>query len=154
MNKKNNGSHNNEMGATLIEVMLSVIILAVIAVAGGAGVYLSRNSIAKEKDRNAALTEAIRIMELVRNTAELRGAETGSFYEDPANEGSLLLGNLNWSNDINGISRPITGHIDHYEDAPSPYDATINATFNEITVTVGYQDDTAVALKTIITDSD
>ena len=70
----------NKQGVSLIELMITAIIIAIIALAGGAVIHLSRSALATQRDKHAALTEAIRIMELARIAIDLRG-ENGPFFE-------------------------------------------------------------------------
>jgi Tfp pilus assembly protein PilX len=142
-------TRKSKAGTTLIELMLSAIILAIIAIAGGAIIYLSRSALAVQRDKHAALTEAVRIMELARVTTGLRDTE-GAFYED--DEG-LILGSDPWEIEINGTPQTVTGMLTTTKISPYP-DVTSNRQFTEISVSVDYKDGANVTLESIITDTD
>lgn len=55
-------------GGTLIEVMMACVVLAVIAMAGGAYVYQSMGTLAVHRDRSVAVAMANSRMEELRNT--------------------------------------------------------------------------------------
>jgi type II secretory pathway pseudopilin PulG len=55
MSSRTRKARSRCVGATLIEIMLASVILAIIALAGGAFVYRSRADIALQKNRRAAI---------------------------------------------------------------------------------------------------
>jgi len=63
------GSHSEgrrKTGATLVEVVMAGLLLALLAVAGGAYLYHSRATIAAQRDKRAALDAANSMLEAVR----------------------------------------------------------------------------------------
>lgn len=141
-------------GVTLIEILISIIIFALVAAVGGAAVQLARSSIVKQRDRNAALTEAIRIMELIRTSSVLWSSPANNFYpQDPSDpyDGHFSTNMVNWTVNINNRTNLVTGTIQHGTN--SPYN-NINMPYNEITVTIYLPDEQDVVLSTIVTDTD
>ena len=139
----------NKQGVSLIELMITAIILAIIALAGGAVIHLSRSALATQRDKHAALTEAIRIMELARIAIDLRG-ENGPFFEGA--NGLTLIGSPPWQLDINGRLQNITVNL--ATTGVSPYLTYESKKFTKISVSIDYKDGLPVILESIITDSD
>ncbi|MFC1467991.1 prepilin-type N-terminal cleavage/methylation domain-containing protein [Verrucomicrobiota bacterium] len=104
-------------GATLVEVMIAVIILAVIVIGAGAMLSLSRGTISVQRNKHVALAKAIEIMERIQ-------AETYANIRppDPSPTIYTLDENLNinadtnyvWYVDINGIDRPISIAVERF----------------------------------------
>lgn len=140
-------SLRQQCGSTLIEVMLSVIIFAILVIAGGAATLISRSSIAELKNKHVALAEAVRIIEISRDSSDLKSEETNPgepvrFYEDPFNIGALTLDpQPDWQANINGQLRDIVAELE-----------TVGNNLNELTVRVYYTDDQYVTLKSRISN--
>lgn len=60
--------HCNSTGATLMEVMIAMIILAIMATAGAAYLHFSRASLAVQRNKRTALEAANTRMEDIRST--------------------------------------------------------------------------------------
>jgi prepilin-type N-terminal cleavage/methylation domain-containing protein len=73
-------------GGTLIEVMMACVVLAVIAMAGGAYVYQSMGTLALHRDRSVAVAMANSRMEELRNTP----------FSDLTNISGFVTSGTNW----------------------------------------------------------
>jgi prepilin-type N-terminal cleavage/methylation domain-containing protein len=141
---------NNKQGSTLIEIMVASVIFAVAIIASGTAVQLSRNSIGEQRNKHAALCEAIRIMELAQVSPDLFNAWSDvALYEDvdeDTNEDVLRLGapSTPWQVSINGQLKDVSAslEIDHLG-IPG---------LLQVTASVEYEDGRQIELKTLITD--
>jgi len=127
----------NLNGSTLIEILISIIILAVMLITSGAAIFQSRRTIVAVGDQQAALGEAIRIIEIARNSTEFKTIDTlGTIvrvFEDPSHQGQLTLDpQTNWQVNINGQWHNIEAELETVD-----VDALH---LNELRVQVGYTD--------------
>ena len=103
----------NKQASTLIEVMLAMVIIAIIAIGGGAFLYYGSRSVAEQRNKRVALETANTRLE------EMRASDYNDIKPVPADNwdshylkktaGGWLCDTANDETaDINGLSLPIT----------------------------------------------
>jgi len=125
-------------GSTLIEVMVSIVILAVIAIAGAAYLAQTNSTIAVQRNRMSALATANGYLEelhgVLYSSLSVSSMTTTSYYYVVRNSpGNWTTPSTTLSGAVitnNGISMTVTNRLRHF-------DLSIDCI--EATVTVGYR---------------
>ena len=141
-------------GSTLVELMVSIVILAVLALAGGAYLVQSASNVDTQRNRLAALATANRCLEEWRGTSwetitgimpKPRSGVTQYFKR--IGLCSWASGSVNVTN--NGVVMPVTNALS-YIDADGP--AVVSYDCVQVTVSVTYPGKPAdtVTLQTLL----
>lgn len=147
------GDRRRDLGTTLVEVALAMLLLSIIAVGGGAFLYYSSGSIGLEQDKSAALEMANRRLE------ELRASAYADISPMPAEDWAphnIKRSSGNWVIDgvddetvtINSTAAPITATVQYVDDDP------VSASYDYLLaiVRIGYRpgSDDSITLETYI----